>query len=198
MIPTFDEVMVLTGLISGSPALEEPEARALYKYCVLVPPGGVVVETGCQLGRSSSLIAQLARAIGFHSFHIDPYCCEPPGVAFPSEEYLQSWVAMMRKIGGEHDHAFTLLCMRTDQADWHLSKIGPIDLAFIDGDHEQIGVEIDMNLVASRIKPGGILTAHDYTNPGLLGVAYGVNQYVGAGGWDAVGVFGSLGVWRKQ
>src|SRR6266704_201071 len=154
MIPSFEEVMQLTRTISGEPACTDLDAQALYDRLIQVPAGGIVVETGCQIGRSSSLIAQLARAIGFHNIHIDPYCCEPPGVASPSVEYMQSWVTMMRNIGGEQAHEFTFLCMRTEQAAWMLERLGPIDLAFIDGDHELGGVQVDCRLIAERVKPG--------------------------------------------
>jgi len=86
-IPTFEEVMQITQNISGCAALENPEAKGLYDCCVQVPQGGVVVEVGCQLGRSSSLITQLAKAIGFHSIHIDPYTEQP--------DYLKGWAEMM-------------------------------------------------------------------------------------------------------
>jgi predicted O-methyltransferase YrrM len=182
--------MRLKSTISGSAALEDPEARGLYECCVKVPEDGCVVEVGCQLGRSSSLIAQVGLAIGYHSIHIDPYIEQP--------ELLKGWVEMMHRIGGDREHAFTLLCMRTEQAAWHLSKIGAIDLAFIDGDHEKDSVNIDLEMVADRIKPGGLLTAHDYANQGLPGVQQAVNPYVESGLWEAVGVFGSLGVWRRK
>jgi len=87
--------------------------------------------------------------------------------------------------------------MRTEQAAWHLSKIGQIDLAFIDGDHEAESVQIDLQLVANRIKQGGFLTAHDYANEGLKGVQQAINPYVEDGRWEHVGTFGSLGVWRR-
>lgn len=183
-IPTFEEVMSVTRSVSSSTVLEDPEARALYDACIEVPEDGVVVEVGCQIGRSSSLITQLQQAIGFHAIHVDPYISNP--------EYLKGWVEMMARAGD-----FALLCMRTEQAAWHLDKIGTIDMAFIDGDHEYQSVKLDLQLVANRIKRGGLLTAHDYANEGLPGVRQAIDPYV-ATGWDEIGIFGSLGVWRKQ
>lgn len=197
-VPEFDEVMRLTRTVSGIPACTELDARALYDCLCDVPRGGVVVETGCQIGRSSSLIAQMARAIGFHSIHIDPYCVEPPGVASPSVEYMQAWVTMMRNIGGEQEHEFTFLCMRTEQADWLLARLGPIDLAFIDGDHEYAGVWTDCKLVAERVRKGGWLTAHDFANDGLPGVKQGFGEYITDDKWESCGVSGSLVMWRRR
>jgi len=189
-IPTFAQVMEITRHISGSAALEDPEAAALYDFCLTVPKDGIVVEVGCQLGRSSSLITQVQKAIGFHTIHIDPHTEQP--------EYLKGWAEMMYRVGGEWDHEFTMCCMRTEQTEWLLSKIGQIDLAFIDGDHEAPSVRIDLQLVANRIKRGGYLTAHDYANEGLKGVQEAINPYVCDGHWDHVGTFGSLGVWRRR
>ena len=98
---------------------------------------------------------------------------------------------MMHEIGGD----FTFLHMPTERAGWCLPL--PIDLAFIDGDHEAHMVKIDLEVIGDGIRRGGTLTAHDYANPGLPGVKEALDPYV-AHGWDAVGVFGSLGVWRRQ
>jgi predicted O-methyltransferase YrrM len=189
MIPTFDQVMLVTSQISASPALEDTEAKGLYDCLALVPYNGIVIEVGCQLGRSSSIIAQLASAIGFHAIHIDPYTDDP--------EYLPRWVEMMRRVNSQ----FVLACMMTEQTEWLLPMIGGIDLAFIDGDHEAIAVTTDLMLVAEQLRSGGYLCCHDYGNPGLLGVAEAVDEYIADSlidPFDAVGVFGSLGVWKRR
>jgi len=190
---SFEEVMQTTRGISGSPALEDEDARGLYDAVATVPAGGLLVEVGCQLGRSSSLIAQLQQAIGFHSVHIDPYTSQT--------DYLKQWTEMMHRVGGDFTHEFTLLCMRTEQADWMLERLGPIDLAFIDGDHCLPGVLADLRLVAERVRVGGLLTAHDYAKSeqnGLVDVKAAIDPYIASGKWDEVGVFGSLGVWRRK
>jgi predicted O-methyltransferase YrrM len=194
---TFDEVMNITQDVSGSPALENVEAKGLYDASLEVPTGGLVVEIGCELGRSSSILAQVG-AGRFHTVHIDPYIEHP--------EYLKSWADTMHRVGGT-DHAFTLFCMRTEQAAWYLDKLGSIDLAFIDGDHEYPGVKTDLRLVADKIRPGGLLTAHDYAgssvelngqpNYPLPGVKKALDEYIDDR-WETVGVFGSLGVWRRK
>lgn len=189
MIPSFEDVMTITREISSALSLEDEDARGLYDCCLQVPRDGQMVETGCQLGRTSSLILQLGQAIGFHCIHIDPYTSQP--------DFLRQWNEMMWRLGGDQTHAYALLCMRTEQAAWLLSQLGPIDLAFIDGDHEADGVQIDLDLVANKVKPGGLLAVHDYTHDWLPMVKQTVDPYV-MQGWDAVGVYGSLGVWRRR
>lgn len=189
-VPSFEDVMQVTRKVSGSAALEDPEARALYDCCVQVPSGGIVVEVGCQLGRSSSLISQVGYAISYHTVHIDPYK--------EQEGYLQSWVDMMWRLGKDsEEHAFTLLCMRTEQAKWLLQRLGPIDMAFIDGDHERAGVEIDLKLVAEWIKRGGLLTAHDYGRDSLPTVQGAIDGWMDHR-WEQLAGAGTLGVWRRK
>jgi hypothetical protein len=190
MIPTFQEVMRVTNDLSSVTALQDEEAEALYNCCKEVPRGGLVIEVGCQLGRSSSLINQMALAIGFYDIHIDPWT-EQSG-------WMKDWMGIMYGIGGDQSHAFSVLCMRTKQAEGILSRLGPVDLAYIDGDHEKDIVTIDLELIGNQIKPGGFLTAHDYGNPGLPGVKDALDFYVTPDGWDSVGFFGNLGVWRRR
>jgi hypothetical protein len=196
----FSEVMDLSSGIAPLAALTMTECENLWRALMQVPPGGLVVETGCQLGRSSSLITQARKIRQFHSIHIDPYTQQP--------DYAKGWVEMMMRIGGEWEHAFTLLCMRTEQAEWHLNRLcyhydvygngkGNIDLAFIDGDHMAEGVKIDMRLVAALIKRGGYLTAHDYGHVDFPGVKEEIDAFVCTPQWHHVGIFDSLGVWRR-
>lgn len=187
---SFDDVMKVTRGVSSETALHDEEARALYEACCEVPRDGLVVEIGCQLGRSSSVIAQVGRARGYHSVHIDPFTSQP--------EYLKGWVEMMAQVGGDFEHEFTLLCMRTAQAEWLLARMGPIDLAYIDGDHTLPGVLMDVALVASRVRAGGLLTAHDYGRESLPDVWEGIRPCVTNGNWDEVTVAGTLGVWRRR
>lgn len=186
MIPSFEDVMRITYPISGSPALEDDAARGLYDAVASVPAQGLVVEVGCQLGRSSSLIAQLQRAIGFHALHIDPYTQQT--------ELAKQWAGMMAEVGV----TFLLAHMRTDEAEWLLRRLGPLDLAYIDGDHCLPGVRIDLALVGNRIRSGGLLCAHDYGHDSLPDVTQALDEYLQSDLWDRVGLYGTLGVWRRQ
>ena len=179
---SFEEVMQLTSTISGNTALEDVEAQALYDCCAQVPLGGDAVEIGCQLGRSSSLIAQMAKEVGFHSIHIDPYIDNP--------EYLPQWVANMQKVG----QPLAFYYMKSEQASHH---IGEIDLLFVDGDHEYESVKRDLELFGENIKQGGFLTAHDYGNDGLPGVKKAIDEYIDHH-WVSIGVYNHLAVWRRK
>ena len=181
---TFEEVMELTRTVSSNTALEDPEAKALYECCMGVLCGGLVVEIGCQLGRSSSLIAQVAKEECFHHSHIDPYIENP--------EYLGPWIAMMHKIG----HPFTLHCMKSDRAVHLIQR--QIDLLFVDGDHEYKAVMEDLSRYGYKIAKGGILAMHDYGRDSLPGVYRAATEFLNDDEWDQVQVAGTLGVWRRR
>lgn len=187
---TLDEVMQLTRTVSSATAFDDAECKAMYDACQTVPFGGVVVEIGCQLGRSSSLLAQCALN-KFHTIHVDPFTDQP--------DFLKQWHEMMWAIGGR-DHFYTHLCMRTGQALWQLKMLGDdgIDLAFIDGDHEYPGVMMDLEILGPLIKPGGLLTMHDYGRDSLPGIYQAASEYIKADEWEHVGVYGTLGVWRRK
>lgn len=186
-VKTFEEVMQLTRTVSSPTALSDEEAGALYRACCAVAENGLVIEIGCQLGRSSSLIAQMAEELAFDSIHVDPFTDQL--------DFLRQWHEMMWKIRGR-DHAYTHLCMRTDQAIFLLMDM-IFDLAYIDGDHEYPGVMTDLEMVGARIKVGGLLCMHDYGRDSLPGVAMAAHDYLKHDQWEQVEMAGTMGVWRK-
>ncbi len=76
-VPTYEEVMQLTDTVSNYHLLQPDEGRAMYDALCSLPDGATVVEIGCDLGRSSSMISQLALAKGFLTIHVDPWQDEP-------------------------------------------------------------------------------------------------------------------------
>ena len=199
MIPTFEQVQVISERVSSPVLLQPWEAKLLYETFSKIPPGGVIVEVGAHHGRSSSLILQLAKAIGFLSFHVDPYC-DNDGDGNGVENIAAGWTKLMKSIG----HPFTLFCMKTEEVGPWLPAV--LDAAYIDGEHSGAAVTIDLHTVADRVKPGGYLLTHDYgPSPiyphGPLGerfpdVSKVIREYV-AEGWEEVGMSESLAVWRK-
>jgi len=186
--------MLITKDVSAAAALTDTECRAFWNCCLIVPKGGLVVEVGCQYGRSSSLIGQGRRLAGYRSIHIDPYSVAVDGHMEDQPDVLVSWSRMMLSCSG----VFTLLCMKTEQAEWHLQRLccDGIDLAFIDGDHDGPAVTIDMYAVGSRVKRGGRMMCHDYTHPHFQGLRDAIDAFTLIG-WEKEGQFDSLGIWRR-
>jgi predicted O-methyltransferase YrrM len=191
---SFEEVMQITGNTHGSATLMDKEAKVLYDACLTIPTGGMAIEVGCQLGRSSSIISQLSYQIGYDCIHIDPYTRQP--------EWMKLWMEMMYHLGPQDHQRFALLCMRTAQAENILKNFAPIDLAYIDGDHEYAGVVTDLKLVADKVKRGGMLVVHDYhptDDPqySFAGVVRAMTGYLSTGEWDPVDQQLEMGSWRR-
>ena len=187
MIPTFAEVMVLTDTISNFHVLQIAECQAMYETLCELPDGAIIVEVGCDFGRSSSLIFQIAEPKHFLTIHIDPWHVQ----GYPDR--AKQWMEVMCERCSYHP--FILLRMSTREAARFIEQLTPqgIDLAFIDGSHDQDAVEQDMAIVASRVKRGGLLAAHDYPS---AGVSEAIDPFV-AQEWVKHKQAMGLGVWRK-
>lgn len=185
-LPTLEEVMVVTSPIANIHSLQIVECAAMYEVLCRLPDGATIVEVGCDVGRSSSIILQLAVPKKFLTIHIDPWQWFP--------ERAREWVDLMCNRCGYHP--FVLLHMTTEEAAAHIERLTPdgIDLAFIDGAHDQPVVERDLAIVASRIKLGGFLTAHDYPSGG---VTEAIDPFVASGWTKHAQAFG-FGVWRRD
>jgi len=58
---------------------------------------------------------------------------------------------------------------------------GSLDFVYIDGDHKYENIASDINLWSKKVRPGGIISGHDYvrlTNPNLTDVIDAVHDYV--------------------
>ena len=189
---TFEEVMELTGTISDVRILQLVECEAMYETLCQLPDGATLVEVGCDFGRSSSLMFQMAKEKRFLTIHIDPWRSEDDHGTQSAK--AAEWMKVMCERCSYHP--FVLLRMSTEEAERYLSRLTPygIDFAFIDGDHAQESVENDLAIVASRINSGGFLTAHDY--PGA-GVSDAIDPFV-ANEWTKEKQAYGFGVWRKQ
>jgi len=181
---SFEKVMAYTNRISSHTALEDEEARAMFDLCYTeIPAAGFVVEVGCELGRSSSIIAQVGKYVGYKSAHIDPYLA--------NRDYLVNWISMMHDIG----NPFVFYSMPSQLASGLLPR-KRFDLVYIDGDHEYEAVRMDLALIASNVRSKGLLLAHDYGRDSLPGPKPAVDEFVSKG-WSKIGVYGTLGVWRR-
>jgi predicted O-methyltransferase YrrM len=61
-----------------------------------------------------------------------------------------------------------------------------LDFVFIDADHSYHGCSIDIEAWRHKVKPGGILSGHDYDDPEnpQFGVKRAVDEAVKKHGWE--------------
>lgn len=185
-VPSLEEVMTITSTIANIHSLQIVECQAMYETLCELPDGSNLIEIGCDVGRSSSLISQVAAARGFLTIHVDPW-----------EEFEDRAKSWMENVAERCPwHQFIVLHMTTIEAAAHIERLTPygVSCAFIDGCHDQPVVEMDLQIVAERVRPGGFLMCHDYPSGG---VAEAVDAFV-ATGWTKHKQALGLGVWRRQ
>lgn len=193
-VPTFDEVMRFTRTVSSNAAFEDPECKAYYDLLCSLPDHATVLEVGLQYGRSSSIVAQVAKAKRFNYIGVDPFY-QPP-------EAAPEWIRMMQQVGVP----FTLFMMTTAEL-WSQIERGfvflPVmDLLLIDGDHDASGVETDLDCYVHLVPQGGYACFHDYGRDSLPDVYPTVNRYFERSGghprqWEQLPSVGTLGIFKN-
>lgn len=185
---TFDQVMELTSQVSAPAAFEEPCCRLMYESVMSLRPGSTILEIGVEFGRSTSILAQVAKAQGHKLVLVDPFVDPVSGTRA---------MEMLARVGCE----FVLFKMTTARAFLKyrlymgLTNLG---LAHIDGDHTREGIETDCRMILPLVLPGGLACFHDYGRDSLPDVYPVVNQYMTAEEWTPAGVANTLGVWRRK
>lgn len=160
------------------------EAAFLYR---LARRKGLLVELGCYLGRSTSLLVQSAKVWGATVVSVDAFTPMPNNRAQASPE---KWAENLQNVGLV---APELIAKTSDEAlqDWDRE----ISLLFIDANHEYDHVLADLMGWSKHIKPGGIVALHDMFYPTITGVALAVADWwrterdeLGKPRWELVGL----------
>lgn len=144
----------------------------------------VVVEFGCYLGKSTSVLCNAASklvitvdnwmgtpdaiASGYYSRLTSPALRE--GVIAQAQENLRYWLTTgrLRMIKASTKGCPSLI----------KDVLGdtPIDMVFIDADHEYFAVCRDIVLAQQMLRPGGLLCGHDYKPTENADVVRAVNR----------------------
>jgi predicted O-methyltransferase YrrM len=135
------------------------ELEALIAIIRLVEAPRAMLEIGCHQGRTAALclreIASLQRYVG-----VDVLPGYRPALAAQRGETSRS-----PGHHALHDTRFQLLLRPRGSLDLAPADIGPVDVAFIDGDHGVEAVRHDTALARAVVRPGGVVIWHDYGNP---------------------------------
>lgn len=155
------------------------EAAYLYR---LARRKGSLVEIGCYMGRTTSILLQAADVWGATLTTIDPFA-PMPAKHKPSSEAI--WRSNLARAGLTPP---TLRRVRSHDAVPLVS--GPLALVFIDGDHSQHAVAEDLADWGPKVQLGGVLALHDMFYPTIPGVALAVSEWWAADRerWQCIGL----------
>jgi predicted O-methyltransferase YrrM len=136
----------------------------------------VIIEIGCSRGRST-------RALGDHTlgtvYTVDPWHDVPEyRVGYGEWAYAEA----QRNLG-DLIAAGRVMLIRGESASMAPTLMqtlgGRVDLVFIDGDHSYDGCRRDIEAYRPMLRPGGILSGHDYNRvPRHAGVRQSVDECV--------------------
>ncbi len=162
-------------------------ARAILSHVRERNPVGV--EVGVFRGSLSARLLEGRPDLTLHM--VDPWAAGTPGAYADSGD---PHAHMSRAEQDEHCKDATLATAFASgrRRVWRLPSVegarqfqdGTLDFVFIDGDHTYEAVRDDIQAWLPKLKPGGLLCGHDYSNPGwpFLGVDQAVNEFAAASG----------------
>jgi len=187
----FEDIWPLTNSTGSVASFSEVECRALFDAASQLAPHSQLVEVGCEYGRSTSILAQVARDKQHMLTLLDPFLTYRERVPGP----LEATVGMLHEV----DIPFTLHHMTSEKA-FQMPGVLPkmIDLIHIDGDHTAAGVLLDCKMWFKHVVGGGFVCFHDYGRPTLAEIKTIVDQQVGTGRWKVAGTFDTLHIIQKR
>jgi len=142
--------------------LSPNEAYALYRYARRLPRGATALEIGSWKGKSTYCIARGLR--DGRLICVDPF--DASGDDFSAALYTaragttslrEQFEATMTAAGVRER-----LDVRQGTSDRFVGTVGPLDMIFIDGNHEYEACRSDFSGYAPSLRPGGLLLFHDY------------------------------------
>lgn len=182
---TFEQAYEFTSKIGSHTSFEKEECEAYFDTLQLLPRDATIVEIGLEYGRSSSIAMQVAKDKELRYTGIDP---------FDSTPVFRAWSEMANKIGAEYE----ILRYRSEYISQMIWGDEPIDMVFIDGDHDYEGVKTDCHEWLPKVIAGGYAAFHDYQRESLPDVTKAANEYMIKPAWAHVRTVGTLGIWRKR
>jgi predicted O-methyltransferase YrrM len=138
--------------------LTAAEGELLFTLAASCPPGGTIVEIGSWKGKSTTwLVEGAGLASGIRLFAVDPH---EPYLADPQADSLRDFRENLDRLG--LTARVTPIVARSQDA---AESFGlPIDLLFIDGDHEEGPVTADVAVWLPKVPAGGRVALHDVIN----------------------------------
>ena len=180
---SFEDAMQLSRTINCEGVYSDKAMKGLYLAATSCPPVGNFVEIGMEFGRSTSLIAQVAKDRRQYFVCCDPFIrhlsgAEGAGVA-------EHTIGMLVRL--DLDFAF----LRGFSFSAPVHKFGPIAFLHIDGNHSEPFLRGDMAAFDPFVIDGGYICFHDYGNDGLYSehVKRILDEAELAGRWKRIGLY---------
>ncbi len=183
----FKEIYQIVEESSHEAAFNEAECEAMYNVLNRLQIGADVVEIGLQFGRSTTVIAEVAKYKGFNFTAIDFW------VEGESPE------AKAHLLSQKEKHGWNFNLVDADSGPLGKAWKEPIYFIHIDGNHTYEGVKADCEGWLDKVTVGGYALFDDYGHDSLPGVYKAVTEYMDVRpGWEFQGRYGNkLGIFRQ-
>lgn len=165
------------------------ELAHLYRMAKGIPENGTVLEIGSHLGASACFLAAGARRQNGTVYCVDLWqnVHMPDDIADTFPEFKANTAAF--------ESTIVPIRKRSEElTDEDLPAEG-FDLIFIDGDHRYEGCKADIEVLAHRLKPNGVIAFHDMAT--WEGVSRSVGELLATGDWTLGGLVKSL-AWLRH
>lgn len=145
--------------------------------------GGTVLEIGVFKGRSTAVMAPVCLANGCDYHVVDNFWgaeeCDPATVVQRSERVLTAFRRNMKSLG-------LWGSITVHKSDSYAATVAfpdaSLGLCFIDADHTFEGCVRDLESWWPKVRPGGVLAGHDYSDSRRFSVCEAVDAFAAAAG----------------
>jgi predicted O-methyltransferase YrrM len=161
----------------------------------LLPKGGEVAEIGVAAGDFSAIILAHAKPRRLHLIdpweHQDRIDYQHDGNNVSDDEQERRCHAVATRFAVEIARGEVVLHRAYSQDAAATFEPGQFDWIYIDGLHSYDGVTSDLQHYKKKVKPGGLILGHDYTNhiraqQMQFGVVEAVNEFIETEGYHLV------------
>jgi predicted O-methyltransferase YrrM len=163
---------------------ENDELIALYYLASACRPGATVLEIGSYLGASTCYLAAGLRRNGGHLYCVDTW----DNTTMPDGE-RDTYAEFERNTRGVADMITPVRKQSSELTESDLRL--PVDLVFIDGDHDYEVVKSDLEIVQDWLADDGTIALHDVGDI-FDGVSRAVGEALASGRWVLAGFVNSL------
>ncbi len=179
---TSEEQALLDAVIAIDGLIQPPEVLALYRLCKILPDNAKILEIGSFNGSSAMVMGHAIKDRGIRIFCIDPwhdYLSQGDFVDIARERIADGNIIMQQFVKNTSFMGTQLKMLRGFSYDFAEMLAGQnFDLIFIDGAHDYESVRHDIMMGLAALRPGGLLTGHDFHDQGH-GVRQAVNVMLG-------------------